>query len=163
MSSHGHNSRLSNYLKYNLRSRPPSRELTSHNNGWTCNYNFINKFEYYLRRIRYSVENISEIDFLNNDGSLTTTVFAQFNTSHCSEKCNTWPIVLFSHYYFTITYYFDYRLKIRFSVNRLERQYRAMKTLEVKLRLKKKCLMHLSVATMKTATLWHLNLYLNFT
>ncbi|GAB6024279.1 TOLL-like receptor [Chamberlinius hualienensis] len=94
-----HDNKLTNYSLENLSNRPILKEITLHNNNWTCNCNFIIEFQNFLNHHSYSVEKQTEMYCVNEDGSLATSPINQYNISHCTDQNettinNTWPIVI---------------------------------------------------------------------
>ncbi|GAB6024281.1 TOLL-like receptor [Chamberlinius hualienensis] len=92
-----HYNKLTNYSFENLRNRPILREITLHNNSWTCNCSFIIEFQYYLIHNSYSIQNLN-IYCTHENGSLANSPVIQYNTSYCTDQLqtidNTWPIVI---------------------------------------------------------------------
>ncbi|GAB6024241.1 TOLL-like receptor [Chamberlinius hualienensis] len=140
---HLHNNKLTNYssIEY-LSSRTLLKDLTIHNNNWTCNCSFIIEFQNFLIQNYYRFKNPNEIYCVDEDGTLANSPVIQYNTSHCTDQPttiqqtiidNTWAIVIgviAPSCVFAIVYGVVHCIKSRVSakrVKRIERAYRLMK------------------------------------
>ncbi|GAB6024280.1 TOLL-like receptor [Chamberlinius hualienensis] len=79
-----HDNKLKNYSLENLSNRPILKELTLHNNNWTCNCSFIGEFKNYLKYHVSAIPIQNEIYCVNKNGRLATSPVSEYNTSHCT-------------------------------------------------------------------------------